>query len=110
MPKSYSKEKSAFKPNVKVSQAKKPKPIPKKSVKRKIADVEYKKLNQHFLDENKICQICKVEKSNQVHHRWSGKDRDKYYLDTNTWLALCTYCHNEVHAKPAEARQKGHLF
>lgn len=106
----YSKEQSAFKPPKKEVEKKRPKPIAKKSAKRKIADIEYKKLNIQFLTENKICQICKNEKSNQVHHKWSGKDRDKYYLDTNTWLALCTDCHNEIHAKPGEARQKGHLF
>jgi len=110
MAREYSKERSAFKPNVKVSNAKPPKAIPKKSAKRKVADVEYKKLNIQFLTENEVCQICNSSLSREVHHKWSGKDRDRYYLDTTTWMALCSDCHKQVHAKPAWARKEGYLF
>lgn len=109
MAREYSKERSAFKPNVKVSNAKPPKAIPKKSAKRKVADVEYKKLNQKFLDENTQCAIYPHLTATDVHHTYCGKDRDKYYLDTTTWLPVSREGHNLIHSKPKEAREKGWL-
>jgi len=86
------------------------KPIPKKSAKRKVADVEYKKLNIQFLSENTMCAIYPSKMSTEVHHTYSGKDRDKYYLDTTTWLPVSREGHNYIHSNPLEAREKGWLF
>lgn len=41
---------------------------------------------------------------------YEGKDRDKYYLDASTWMALCNDCHSILHLHPKESREKGHLF
>ena len=105
-----SKEQSAFKPNVKISNAKPRKPIAKKSAKRKVADIEYKKLNQQFLKENPMCAIYPSKMAIEVHHRHCGKDRDKYYLDTNTWMAVSREGHNLIHDFPKESREKGWLI
>lgn len=86
------------------------KPIPKKSAKRKVADVEYKKLNIQFLKENTMCAIYPSKMATEVHHVHCGKDRDKYYLDTNTWLPVSREGHNFIHNNPKEAREKGWLF
>lgn len=110
MANSYTKEQSAFKPPKKEVEKKKPKPIAKRSKKRMQKDAEYTTLRFMFLTKNNKCQICKVATSQQVHHKHSGKDRDKHYLDVPTWMALCVQCHIDVHAEPAEARQKGFLF
>lgn len=110
MAKPYSKEKSAFKPNVKVSNAKPKKPIPKRSAKRKVADVEYKKLNIQFLKENPMCAIYPSKMATEVHHVRCGKDRDKYYLDITTWMAVSREGHNLIHSFPKEAREKGWLI
>lgn len=110
MPKPYSKAQSAFKPPKKDREVKPRKPIAKKSEKRKVADIEYKKLNIQFLSENTMCAIYPHLRATEVHHTHCGKDRDKYYLDTTTWLPVSREGHNHIHNNPKEAREKGWLF
>ena len=84
--------------------------IPKVSDKRKIEDLKYKVLRIEFLGkpENRICPITGWE-TTDVHHKWSGKDRAKYFLDTNTWLAVSRDGHNWIHDNSKEARELGFL-
>ena len=60
----------------------------------------YDKRRLAFLALNKFCQAnlpgC-TGISSDVHHLYSGKDRDKYYLQINTWKAVCRSCHNYIH-------------
>lgn len=109
MTKSYSKEQSTFHAPREEKVKKIPKPIPKKSAKRKIADIEYNKLRNFFLIENTRCAIYPHLTATEVHHVHCGKDRDKYYLDTTTWMAVSRDGHNLIHGKPKEAREKGWL-
>jgi len=55
-----------------------------------------------FLNLNQHCQAkllnCTLI-STDVHHLYSGKDRNKYYLDETTWKAVCRNCHNYIHDK-----------
>lgn len=90
--------------------AKVPTRIKKVSDKRKIEDAEYKKLRLEFLSkpENQICPITKWQ-TTEVHHKFSGKDRAKYYLDTETWLAVSREGHLWIHDNPKEARELGYL-
>jgi predicted HNH restriction endonuclease len=32
-----------------------------------------------------------------VHHCYSGIDREEHFLDDNTWKAVCRNCHNIIH-------------
>jgi hypothetical protein len=106
----YTKEDSTRHSPREPKEKKAPKQIPKKSAKRKVADVEYKKLNQQFLKDNPMCAIYPSKMAIEVHHRHCGKDRDKYYLDTTTWLPVSREGHNYIHSNPLEAREKGWLF
>lgn len=105
-----SKAESAFIPPKKEKEAKPRKAINKVSAKRLVENAEYSTLRFMFLTKNNKCQICNIATSEQVHHKHSGKDRAKHYLDVPTWMALCHDCHNILHLNPKEARENGHLF
>jgi NADH pyrophosphatase NudC (nudix superfamily) len=109
MAKAYSKEQSTYRAEREKKEVKKPKQIPKRSAKRIREDVEYHSLRFVFLLSNSKCQICNIATSQQVHHKFSGKDRSKYYLDVSTWMALCHDCHSILHLHPKESREKGYL-
>ena len=86
--------------------------IPQVSSKRKKKDQEYLKLRQRYLTENHLCMV-KVNGcgngATDVHHKFSGSDRDTYYLVQSTWLAVCRNCHDWIHAHPKESRAFGYL-
>lgn len=89
-------------------------PIPKFSDKRQKENIAYSALRETFLQTHPNCMInipgvCSRKRSNQIHHSYSGKDRDKYYLDTTTWFASEENCHEWVHNNPREARELGFL-
>jgi len=99
---------SKFKPNLKLKSFK---PIAKVSKKKAIQDAQYYVLRTEFLvkKENQICPIT-GQQTTEVHHKWSGKDRAKYYLDVSTWLAVSRDGHIWIHQNSKEAREKGFLF
>jgi len=86
---------------------KKPKKINQRSAKRIEDDKEYKFLKKEFLID-KICPITK-KKAIEVHHTYSGKDRNTHYLDVETWIAVSRKGHNWIHDNPIEARKLGYL-
>lgn len=90
---------------------KKQKAIPKFSKKREIENATYSALRIEFLSkpENRICPITK-EPTTEIHHKWSGKDRAKYFLDTSTWLAISREGHIWIHENSKEARENGFLY
>jgi len=81
--------------------------ISPRSPKRVKLDGEYSKLRVAFLYSNSICQAnlpgCGVH-ATDVHH---SKGRGKYYLDVNTWKALCRSCHSWLELHPIEAKALG---
>jgi hypothetical protein len=79
--------------------------IPKKSEKRAKKDKIYLAKRIVFLKENQFCAVYPNKKATEVHHKYSGKDRDKYYLDETTWLAVSREGHNWIHSNPKEARE-----
>ncbi len=87
------------------------KPIRKVSPKRELDEIIYKseKLKFFMIPKNKICPITGKE-AVEVHHKWSGKDRNKYFLDTSTWLGVSRSGHLWIHNNPKEARELGYLF
>lgn len=90
---------------------KKIKPV---SDKRKSEGVEYKKLRLQYLSEHPKCEInfdgC-TDNSSDIHHRFSGKDRSKFFLDTTTWMASCRSCHNKIHSSDTvESYELGYLL
>ncbi|WP_395073833.1 hypothetical protein [Flavobacterium sp.] len=87
------------------------KPIPKVSAKQEALNKIYSKLRLEFLSlpENQICPVSNLQ-STEIHHKHSGKDRSKYFLDTTTWLAVSRPGHVWIHEHSKEAREKGLLF
>lgn len=84
--------------------------IPKVSKKRQIDNSKYSVLRIEFLGkpENQKCPITGYP-ATEIHHTYCGKDRDKYYLDTTTWIAVSRDGHNYIHDHPKESREKGYL-
>lgn len=105
---SWECKKKHIKPNLKLKPLYK---IPQKSKKRQIEDVQYMALRKVFLEkpENRTCPIT-GQPTTEVHHKYSGKDRGKYYLDVSTWMAISRDGHNWIHDNPKEAREKGYLY
>ena len=79
---------------------KNPVKIKKISDKKKQKDIEYFKLRKIFLESHVFCEAkltnCTMI-ATDIHHLYSGKNRDKYYLQTNTWKSVCRNCHNFIH-------------
>ena len=76
--------------------------IKKVSEKRKQQNDEYSKLRKLYLESHLFCEvkfpgIC-MGKATEIHHLYSGRDREKYYLDINTYKAICRNCHNMIHS------------
>jgi hypothetical protein len=86
--------------------------IPRVSAKRAKKDAEYSKLRERYLTDNPLCMV-KVNGcghgATDVHHKFSGSDRDTYYLVQSTWLAVCRACHSWIHENPEKARILGYL-
>lgn len=95
----------------KKSEPKEKKPIPRRSKKKIIEDLQYSVLRKEFLEkpENKICKINGMP-TTEIHHKYCGKDRAKYYLDTSTWLAVNRDSHNFIHDNPKKSRELGYLM
>ena len=87
------------------------KPIPRRSKKKIIEDLQYSVLRKEFLEkpENKICKINGMP-TTEIHHKYCGKNRAKYYLDTSTWLAVNRDSHNFIHDNPKKSRELGYLM
>ena len=86
--------------------------IPRVSAKRAKKDAEYAKLRIRYLTENNLCRVMVNGCGNgatDVHHKFSGSDRDTYYLVQSTWLAVCRACHSWIHENPEKARIMGWL-
>ena len=78
------------------------KKIPAKSSKKAGEDQVYSKLRKDYLTLHPVCRAkipgC-TNVATDVHHKYSGKDRSKYYLITTTWMPVCRSCHNAIHDK-----------
>lgn len=75
-------------------------PLKSRSDKRVILDQLYSVSRQQFLVKNPFCQArlegCTIN-ATDVHHCFSGSNREKYFLNMTTWKAVCRSCHNFIH-------------
>lgn len=73
------------------------KPIPKVSQKQVERLAQYRKVRDHFMKENQLCQAklngCTV-KATDCHHR-SGRSGNSL-TDNKYFMALCRPCHNKI--------------
>ena len=83
-----------------------------KSEKRKAQDIVYNQLRKKFLTDHPYCMIhgkgC-TGQATEIHHSYSGADREKYYLDTRTWFAVCRVDHDAIHANTIQSKELGYL-
>lgn len=86
------------------------------SDKRKIENTKYAKLKKAFmaLPENKYCPVAKKVfnqsiETTDIHHTYSGADRQKYFLNVNTWIAVSRKGHRWIHDNPELAYEYGFL-
>jgi hypothetical protein len=79
-----------------------PKSLAKRSKKKIKEDSEYTILRREYVDKHSICQVklpgCSIH-ATEIHHRYSGTNKQKHYLDTTTWKAACRFCHTFIHDK-----------
>jgi hypothetical protein len=73
--------------------------------KRHAANLEYSRLRAAFMAANPRCVVLKPhgnpcnQPSSECHHR---KGRGRFYLDTATFLACCSPCHEALHGALGE--------
>jgi len=88
------------------------------SEKRKLEDIEYKRLRLEFLSksENKICPIT-GQQATEVHHKrkrrgyadnWARENKISLYLDTRFWLGVSRDGHDWIENNPEEAYKLGY--
>jgi hypothetical protein len=87
---------------------------PKHTSKRHALNLEYGKKRKAFMALNPWCQVVLEDgkrcrrRSTDCHHR---KGRAAFYLDENTWMAVCHQCHEDIHTQKQKwAREKGYLL
>lgn len=82
-------------------------PLRKVSKKRQKEMREYGILRKEFLSKLPICEVCMKVNSTDIHHK---AGRGKHYLDVDSWLSVCRFCHDKIHREPIWAREKGFLI
>ncbi len=87
-------------------------PISKMSPKRKTETVQYLKLRIEYINTHPECEVrlkgCSIW-STDIHHLYSGKDRQKHFTDFENVKATCRSCHEHIHNFPKESRENGLL-
>lgn len=69
---------------------------------------EYFVLRADYLEEHRLCEVCKTSKATDIHHR---KGRAGTRLnDTQYFIAVCRDCHNQIHDNPKWAYETGLLL
>lgn len=87
--------------------------IPPRSSKKAKLDLAYTILRKKYLENKPMCEahfplIC-LQQANEIHHIYSGSNRNQYFLDTTTWLSICRNCHSWIHNNPSKAREMNYL-
>ena len=86
-----------------------PKHINNKSKKRIEQDKIYMKLREIYLRKHPICEVDNISPSTEIHHTYSGKDRETHFLDVGSWMAVCRKSHDWIHTFPIDARKLNYL-
>lgn len=82
------------------------KEIPKVSTKMKNRLSIYYKLREEYLKNNPICEVCKVKKSTEIHHK-RGRNGPNLFLD---FLAVDRDCHIKIETEPEWAKQNNYTI
>lgn len=85
------------------------KPIKQISDKRAIQLKEYSKLRKQFLKENPKCAVYPYLKAVEIHHTYPGSNRNRYFLEVSTWMAVSREGHNFIHSNVSLSKERGYL-
>jgi hypothetical protein len=83
----------------------KAKPIKKVSDKQSKINKAYTVVRKHHLQNKPYCEVkfenC-TELATDIHHKGSGSNKRKYFLDATTFVSVCRNCHDRIHLMSAE--------
>ena len=82
----------------------KPKPI---SSKKMILNAEYKILRDEYMADHPVCEVKGCMHPSEDNHHKAGKT-GKLFTDKRYFLAVCRYCHGEIHNNPNKAYKDGY--
>lgn len=93
-----------------VKAVRKPKPIPRRSIRMKEKMDLYHKLRKAFLIDHPWCQACaalgkRPQLSKEIHHKLGRVG--PLLLDVRHWMASCLHCHNTIHLDIPRSRSLG---
>jgi len=79
------------------------------SSKRKTEGAEYASLRKFFLVAHPVCQFpgCTCREGLEIHHK---ARRGRFFLRTDTWMAVCRPHHDQIEKNPAWAKANGYLL
>ncbi len=75
------------------------KPITRQKLKRMDDNEIYLGMRDVYLQENPVCVRC-PNRAIEVHHVIRGVNRSKSLLNPDTWLGVCSACHDRVERLP----------
>lgn len=86
------------------------KPVKKVSEKKAKEIVEYSKLKKQYLEHKMACEMkfqgCSIT-STDIHHTSLSENN---FLNTDTWVGCCRFCHTVCENMPAEERRRLNLL
>jgi hypothetical protein len=79
------------------------------SAKRNSEGAEYTRLRKEFLAAHPVCQFpgCTCREGLEIHHK---ARRGRFFLRTDTWMAVCRWCHTQIEQNPTWAKENGYLL
>jgi hypothetical protein len=84
-------------------------PLRPMSKKRQNALKEYGEVRKRYLEEHPVCEVCGMKPPAEIHHI-HNRGTGGALSDTENFLAVCRYCHEQIHAKPQWSRDHGYLI
>lgn len=80
------------------------KPPKKTSDKQRDRLKEYNAIRKVYLKDHPICEVCKVNKAEHIHHK-RGRIGNNLFKD---FLAVCMPCHSKIEENPKWAKEMGY--
>lgn len=89
-----------------IKKGKKPRPI---SSKKMIINAEYKVIRDEYMGDHPVCEVKGCMQPSEDNHHRAGKI-GKLFTDKRYFLAVCRYCHGEIHNNPGKAYEDGYMI
>ena len=86
---------------------KKPRKIKPFSKKRSKENKTYMEVRNDYLNKNPLCECCGAI-ATEIHHK--AKRNDGLFMDSNTFMSICSVCHRKVHDNHEWAVKNGYIW